>query len=240
VPAAIEAALIARTNIASGVFDLVFAMKSPNRLDFRAGQFVTLRVPSGTRDGFLRRSYSIASPTHAGEQIRFIVREVPGGQASDFLLRLPLGQSIAMAGPYGVFALEPSHPGDVVFGATGTGLAAVMPMLEELVRAPERVPGRRFVHWGLRREQDIFARDEIEELCRRSGAELSIHLTAAGPDWQGRRGRVSQSILGIVATLRAPTFYLVGNGAMISETKSALIQLGVDRKRHIRTEAFFD
>jgi ferredoxin-NADP reductase len=136
VPTVIEAALIARTRIASGVFDLVFAMKSPSRLDFRAGQFVTLRVPSGTRDGFLRRSYSIASATHAGEQIRFIVREVPGGQASDFLLHLPLGQTIAMAGPYGVFMLEPSHPGDVVFGATGTGLAAVMPMLEELARAP--------------------------------------------------------------------------------------------------------
>ncbi len=238
--AAFEAALIGRTHIASGVFDLVFAMKSPNRLDFRAGQFVTLRVPTGTRDGFLRRSYSIASPTHAGEQIRFIMREVPGGQASDFLLHLPLGQTIAMAGPYGVFMLQPSHPGDVVFGATGTGLAAVLPMLEELARAPERAAGRRFVHWGLRREQDIFARDEIEDLCRRSGAELAIYLTAAGPDWQGRQGRISESILGIAATLNAPTFYLVGNGAMISETKSALIQLGVERKRQIRTEAFFD
>jgi len=240
VPTVIEAALIARTRIASGVFDLVFAMKSPSRLDFRAGQFVTLRVPSGTRDGFLRRSYSIASATHAGEQIRFIVREVPGGQASDFLLHLPLGQTIAMAGPYGVFMLEPSHPGDVVFGATGTGLAAVMPMLEELARAPQRVPGRRFVHWGLRREEDIFARDEIEEMCRRACAELSVHLTAAGPGWQGRRGRISQSILGMVATLSAPTFYLVGNGAMISETKAALIEFGVDRKQQIRTEAFFD
>jgi hypothetical protein len=40
--------------------------------------------------------------------------------------------------------------------------------------------------------------------------------------------------------LEAPTFYLVGNGAMITELKRELISRGVNRKTHIRTEAFFD
>ena len=38
----------------------------------------------------------------------------------------------------------------------------------------------------------------------------------------------------------APTFYLVGNGAMITELKRELISRGVNRKTQIRTEAFFD
>ena len=42
------------------------------------------------------------------------------------------------------------------------------------------------------------------------------------------------------AELRAPTFYLVGNGAMITELKRELIARGVNRKLQIRTEAFFD
>jgi len=44
----------------------------------------------------------------------------------------------------------------------------------------------------------------------------------------------------VLPGLRAPTFYLVGNGAMIADAKRALMDRGVDRKRQIRTEAFFD
>jgi ferredoxin-NADP reductase len=231
---------VQRIRIAPGVFDMLFDVKSPQQLSFKAGQFVTMRVPSGTAEGFLRRSYSIASPTHATEQIRFIVREVPGGRASEYLMNLQPGDEIPMAGPYGIFLLDASHPGDIVFGATGTGMAAVMPMLEELAQQPTRAPGRRLVHWGLRNEEDVFARDEIEELCQRAGATLSVHLSAAGPDWKGRRGRINHDILKALSELNDPVFYLVGNGAMIAELKAALIEHGVDRKRQIRTESFFD
>ena len=240
VPSPIEATLVEKSPIAPGVLDLRFTMRSPSRLDFRAGQFVTLHVPAVNKIGFLRRSYSIASPSFLGEQLRLIVRQILGGQASDYLMQLSLGDTITMAGPFGVFTLGESHPGDVVFGTTGTGIATIMPMLEDLARAPERVSGKRLVHWGLRREEDIFARDELEDLCRRAGAELCIHLSAAGPEWQGRHGRINASVLEYVPRLDAPVFYLVGNGAMISELKSALVEHGLDRKHQIRTEAFFD
>jgi hypothetical protein len=35
-------------------------------------------------------------------------------------------------------------------------------------------------------------------------------------------------------------FYLVGNGAMIKEVKAGLIERGVDRKKQIRNEVFFE
>ena len=234
-----EATLVERKCIAPGVFDLRFTMTTPPRLEFRAGQFVTLHVPSDDKVGFLRRSYSIASPTMLGEQVRLIVRQIPGGRASEFLGRLTPGDSVPMAGPFGVFTLERSHAGDQVFGTTGTGIATIMPMLEDLSRLSERAPGRLLVYWGLRREEDIFAREELEDLCRRAGAELSIHLSAAGSAWPGRHGRINASILALLPELRAPLFYLVGNGAMISELRASLVEHGVDRKRQIRTEAFF-
>ena len=40
--------------------------------------------------------------------------------------------------------------------------------------------------------------------------------------------------------LAEPTFYLVGNGAMITELKRELMNKGINRKKQIRTEAFFD
>jgi ferredoxin-NADP reductase len=241
--AALVAALASRTMIAPGIAELLFEMREPSRLPFRAGQFVSVAVEEGAgavAGGATppRRSYSIASHSTDGERLRFIIRVVPEGAASHFLMTLPVGAEVRLTGPHGFFVLDAAHPGDVVFGATGTGLAAVMPMLGELAARPEA--GRRIVYWGAREEADLFARAEVEELSARARARLSIHLTAPGPAWAGERGRITAAILDALPTLQSPTFYLVGNGAMINELKRELVARGVNRKAQIRTEAFFD
>ncbi len=239
--AALVAALGRRSMIAPGIAELTFEMRSPERLAFRAGQFVSVavdeaEVPVGSSPP--RRSYSIASHSTDGNQLRFIIRVMPSGAASHFLMNLPLGAEVRLTGPHGFFVLDATHAGDVVFGATGTGLAAVMPMLGELAARSEG--GRRHIFWGAREEADLFARAEVEELAARAGARLSIHLTAPGPAWSGDRGRITAAILEALPTLQSPTFYLVGNGAMINELKRELVARGVNRKAQIRTEAFFD
>ena len=81
---------------------------------------------------------------------------------------------------------------------------------------------------------------EIDALTARAGADLSIFLTAPDASWRGGRGRITTALLESLPRLVAPTFYLVGNGAMITEVKRELIARGVNRKAQIRTEAFFD
>src|SRR5262249_2306879 len=157
-----------------------------------------------------------------GDVLRFIIRVIPEGRASDFLMSLPLGTTVNMTGPHGFFVLDPVHAGDLVFAATGTGIAAVMPMLGELARQPGADRRPIVVFWGLREQADIFSRDEIQALAAAAGAELDIHLTAPGPDWPGGRGRITAAVLDRLPRLTAPTFYLVGNGAMITELKREL------------------
>src|SRR6185312_10002780 len=243
-PAPITAELVAREPIAAGIAQLSFALREPPRLDFKAGQFVSIAIPSASPDSEVvpRRSYSIASQSDAGELLRFIIRVIPEGKASEFLMTLPMGSLVNMTGPHGFFVLDERHPGDVVFGATGTGFAAVMPMLGELARRRESglESPRSLVLWGARQESDLFARDEIDALVARAGSELRLFLTAPGPNWHGDRGRITPALLDRLPELSAPTFYLVGNGAMISELKRELIARGVNRRAQIRTEAFFD
>ncbi|HVT71057.1 MAG TPA: FAD-binding oxidoreductase [Trebonia sp.] len=243
-PAPITAELVARETIAAGIAELAFALREPARLDFKAGQFVSISItpPEPGAEASPRRSYSIASQSDAGERLRFIIRVIPEGKASEFLMTLPLGAVVNMTGPHGFFVLDASHPGDILFGATGTGISAVMPMLGELARrrAAGGETGRCLVLWGARQEADLFARAEIEELVTRAGAELRISLTAPGSTWRGERGRITPHLLESLPGLVSPTFYLVGNGAMITEVKRELIARGVNRKTQIRTEAFFD
>jgi ferredoxin-NADP reductase len=233
----LTATLASRTALGAGVVDLVFAMREPARLEFLPGQFVSIHI--GEIAGVAKkRSYSIASPSDAGDRIRFVIRTIPEGAATDFLLTLPVGAEVRMTGPHGFFVLDAEHPGDIVFGATGTGLAAVMPMLGELARRP--IAGRRRLYWGARHEEDLFARDEVSELCRKASTELHEVLSAPPEIWSGARGRITQALVDLLPALHQPTFYLVGNGAMIGDVKRELMARGVDRKRQIRTEAFFD
>lgn len=224
--------------VSGDVSDLRFAMVSPPRLAFEPGQFVTLAVGTDTAGQPIRRSYSLANLTRRGDELRLLIKLLPDGAASDFFGRLAPGAEVHLTGPHGFFTLDAAHAGDVVFAVTGTGLAPVLPMLDELAERP--ATGRRLLFWGLRSEADIFIREELEALCARAGTELRLHLSQPGPAWQGGHGRIVQPVLQALPTLEAPTFYMVGNGAMIRELKQSLIDLGVNRKKQIRTEAFFD
>jgi CDP-4-dehydro-6-deoxyglucose reductase len=237
-PGPITTRLRSRAAVAADVFDLVFDVLAPPSVAFKAGQFLTLAVGSDAEGQPLRRSYSIASMSDRGQELRFLIRAIPGGVGTDYFLRLPLGSEVAMTGPHGFFVLAPQHPGDVVFGCTGTGVAPVLPMLAELAARTE--PGRRLVYWGLRQESDLFAVTEVEAACRAAGAILLTYLSQPSPAWPGDRGRITPAILTALPTLQAPMFYLVGNGHMISELKTALVAAGLDRKKQIRTESFFD
>lgn len=237
-PQPISARLVQSEPVADGVADVRLELVAPTEVSFRAGQFMTLPVGKDAAGRDVRRSYSIASRADATDGLRFIIRILPQGIASDFWRNLPLGATVEMTGPHGFFTLDPQHTGDVLFAATGTGLAPVLPMLAELAQRPET--GRRDVYWGLRREEDLFVPTEVAAACAEAGARLYTYLSRPSDSWPGARGRITPAVLAALPSLTNPTFYIVGNGSMIAELKRSLIASGVDRKKHIRTEAFFD
>jgi ferredoxin-NADP reductase len=188
------------------------------------------------------RSYSIASPPQRRGELSLVVRLVPGGVASERFRRLEPGQGLQFTGPMGFFVNELAHSGDIVYVATGTGIAPIVPMVQEALERPAASDGDGKLHlyWGLRSEEDLFYRDELTALTARH-PRLTCQIYLSQPQGFYRpRGRVSGPVLELLPSLRSPTFYLCGNGQMIEELKSGLVGRGVQRKRQIRTEAFFD
>ncbi len=239
-PGPLVTELATRTLIAPGIADLSFKMVSPAELSFRAGQFVSIAVDGPGRaepvakkllDRLAERRRRHAALHHPGDPVGRGVRAADVGadrrrDAHDRTARLLR----ARRGPRRRRGLR-RHRHRRGRGDADAGRAR-----------PRRDRGRRYLYWGLRHETDLFAHDEIARLCERSGTELRIYLSAPQENdgWGGCRGRITPAILAQLPSLTSPTFYLVGNGAMITELKRELVGKGVNRKKQIRTEAFFD
>jgi ferredoxin-NADP reductase len=102
---------------------LVRARFGPD-IDFLAGQYVGL-----TYDG-IPRAYSIAnSPTE--DELEICVRRVPGGKLSPRVCdELAVGETVTVRGPYGELVLQDRSSRDMVFLATGTGVAPFKGMID--------------------------------------------------------------------------------------------------------------
>ncbi|HEY3354869.1 MAG TPA: FAD-dependent oxidoreductase [Polyangia bacterium] len=224
--------------LAEGVFEWRLRMVDPPAVTFRPGQYVSLDCGVDAHGLPQRRAYSIASPPTEPHGLTLCAKLISGGVGSRYLGELEEGDAVDFTGPMGMFVLELLHPGDVVFAATGTGVAPFLPMLHEALAREER--GDVLLFWGLRSQADLFYVDELERLAA-ANPRLTAHVTLSRPKghWAGERGRITPKLLEALPLMRDPVFYLAGNGAMIEELRRALLDRGVPRRR-VHTEAFFE
>lgn len=234
----VVARLVARRPLAFQTVEYVLGHDEPE-LKFRPGQFLSVRVGTDADQNPILRSYSLASPPSRRGELVLVLRLIEGGAGSRFFTELKLGDEVPFTGPMGFFVNELFHPGDAVYVATGTGIAPMLPMIEEVLARGEQ--GRVHLFWGLRSQDDLFWQEEFQSLADRHPRFSSqIYLSQPRGGWTRNPGYVTGPVLELLPSLRAPTFYLCGNGHMITDVKTALTSRGVDRKRQIRTEAYFD
>jgi CDP-4-dehydro-6-deoxyglucose reductase len=103
---------------------LRITVETDDPVEFAAGQYLSVRYQDTTR------VYSIASsPTR--EELEFCVGRVPGGQmTSELAVDLEVGDTVTLRGPYGELLLDEPSQRDIVFLATGTGVAPLKSMID--------------------------------------------------------------------------------------------------------------
>jgi ferredoxin-NADP reductase len=233
-----EIAPLARDTIAVRFALLPTEIEPQPSLRFLPGQFVSLRVGVDDNGHVKLRSYSIAA-SDTPQEFVLVVKLFEVGPGSHWFRDCKVGDHAHFTGPMGFFTLDDEHPGDVIFAATGVGITPILPMLrQELARGGE---SRVRLYWSFRHTDEYFWGDELTVLQKTfTRLDVRYHITS-GEDapWAHERGRITQAILRDLPTFRSPTFYLCGNNDMIKELKRELQALGVDRKKSIRTEAFY-
>jgi CDP-4-dehydro-6-deoxyglucose reductase len=223
--------------VAPDVLVLTSECATPPELTWRAGQFISIRCGAASDKNPERRSYSISSSPTRGGSFELLVKLLPGGVGSDLFRGLAPDGELYFTGPMGFFVCELAHVGDAIFCATGTGIAAALPMIHDALARPGET-GRVHLYWGMRAERELYWLDRLDAI-RHPRFQATVCLSRPEGPWPGVRGRINGHVLAALPELARPVFYLVGNGDMVRDLKAGLIAAGVDRKRQIRQEIFY-
>ena len=208
-------------NLTHDVRRLELRLIEPETIRFKPGQFVSFEMPDPQTGRLLTRAYSIASQPSRSGVITLLFNLVSGGPGSGFLFHLTAGEKIQFKGPAGHFYLREDPERELLFVASGTGIAPIRSMLLANAERPDPRPATLF--WGLRSQQDLYDQAELAELTRRTPTLTAIStLSRPEPGWSGSSGRVLRLIEERITSVKNLAVYLCGNSAMIADATSLL------------------
>ncbi len=192
------------------------------------GQYVTFRLQ---REGKpVTRSYSITSDPTPQPEFELVVKRVEGGLASNLLCDAAVGDRFNVILPLGKFAVH--EPGDrqLLFVATGTGIAPFFPMVRSV---RHRFPDTRTsLVVGYRYPADLILNDRWVDLAREwDRFQLLNVLSRPDAPWTGRSGHV-QDVLGKdFPDLSHYDVYICGAPEMVTDVQSYAIDHGTPKDR---------
>jgi len=184
-------------------------------LRYHAGQYVEFILQGGAR-----RSYSIANAPHTqGDKpaIELHIRHMPGGLFTDHVFgRMKEKEILRLEGPFGSFFLREDSTKPIVLLASGTGLAPIKAIVEQLAWKNSDRPA--LLYWGCRTRRDLYLHAWAEQAARDlPNLRYVPVLSDALPedDWRGRTGFVHRAVMEDLPDLSAHQVYACGAPVMV-------------------------
>ena len=197
-------------------------LRLPPATDFKfiPGQYIDLIGLNG-----VRRSYSIAKTDLDNKLIEIHVREVKGGAMSEYWFRqAKINDLLRLNGPLGTFFLREVVDMDLVFLATGTGIAPIIAMLESLtIRRQDQRCRSITLLWGGRILSDLYYKIPNVGI----NFQYVPVLSRADSSWAGARGYVQHELVAMQHDLSHAAVYACGSEAMINSAKELLTKNGL-------------
>jgi len=198
------------------------------RFHYRAGQFLTFKVP--TANGELLRCYSLSSAPETDAAPKVTVKLVPGGRGSGwFHASVKAGSTLQVMQPAGRFVL---HAGDrpLLGFAGGSGVTPILSLVKSALATTKR---RIRIFYANRDTASVIFRGELDALAEKHGARLELihHLDA-------ELGLTSRpEVERAHAGFEQADAYLCGPGPFMELVEQALLARGHSRD-HLWIERF--
>lgn len=213
-------------NLTHDVRDIDLELLDPKEIAFKPGQFVSFEVTHPASKLPATRPYSIASPPSRRQTVTLLLNLVPGGPGSGYLFSLKEGDHTQFKGPAGAFYLKEQGARDLLFVATGTGIAPFLSMIPHLFDTGFARPITLF--WGLRSQRDLYLQEELAAWSREHPNFAAVTtLSRPEPGWAGPSGRVTKLVEERLASVATLSVYLCGNSGMLADVTASLNKKGL-------------
>ena len=194
-----------------------------DKYKYRAGQFLTFRVPHP--DGAFNRCYSLSSaPETDGNRLKVTVKRVAGGKGSNwFNDALAEGGTLHVLPPAGRFVLKDGNAPLLLFGG-GSGITPMMSLIKSALRSGARKI--RLFYANRDKASIIFDKELVQLLAEHAGRlEVIHHLDAE----QGLTR--PEEILAALKGFEQGEAYLCGPGPFMTLVERTLMDAGMPRDR---------
>jgi CDP-4-dehydro-6-deoxyglucose reductase, E3 len=205
------------------VMSVVLRLPPTSDFTFLPGQYIDVIAQGG-----VRRSYSLANAPSTDELLQLHIHAVLGGAMSKYWFeQAKVNDLLRLSGPLGTFFLRNVVGIDLVFLATGTGIAPVKSILEGMNLTNGNRPRSVTVYWGGR---------SVSDLYWNMGDTTGLYhfvpvLSRADVRWPGARGHVQHVALAEKKDFSEVAVYACGSDAMIHDSKRLLVAAGLPESR---------
>jgi CDP-4-dehydro-6-deoxyglucose reductase len=217
--------------ITDSIIEVGLRLPPNSNFEYNAGQYVNIFK------GNIKRSYSIANPFKQNGLLTFFIKKYENGLMSNYWFELAKENDLLrIEGPLGSFFLRQNHKENIIFLATGTGIAPIKAILENLIKSEALSQDNIFwLFVGARYENDLFW--DPKDLGVFNNINYIPVLSGAEEEWEGERGYVQNIVIKKNIPLANSQVYACGSNAMIESSKKILIDNGLN-KLYFFSDAF--
>jgi CDP-4-dehydro-6-deoxyglucose reductase len=216
------------TRTTENTIKLVLRFPPNSGFEFLPGQYVNLIKSS------IKRSYSIASAKELNT-LEFYIKNHEQGQMSKYLFGdAKENDLLRLEGPLGSFFLRENSLENIIFLATGTGIAPILSMLQSSDNRELLSKRNIYLFHGGRFKDDLIKQDLLRSI------DIHYYPTLSREKIHGYYfGYIQNILLSENIDLNSATVYACGSEKMINDAKSLLIDLGLHPKEYY-SDAFLE
>ncbi len=196
-----------------------------DRFTYRAGQFLTVRVP-GRDGGFTARCYSLSS-SPPSRQLTITVKRIADGHGSNWLCdNVEVGTELQVLPPAGTFTSR-NLDDDFLLFAAGSGITPVMSILRT---ALAKGSGQVVLIYANRDQDSIIFAAELDRLSTAHPGRLTVvHWLETGASARGLP--TATALRELAAPYAEHEVYVCGPEPFMVQALQAVNQLGIPHSR---------
>jgi CDP-4-dehydro-6-deoxyglucose reductase len=204
--------------LSNNVIELRLRVPQQSNFNYLPGQYINIIK------GDYKRSYSIANNDSSNGVVLFI-KNYEGGKFSTYLFdHAKTNDLLRIEGPLGTFFYRKTNKTNIVFLATGTGIAPVKSILENMEQNNLEIKNKNiYLFFGGRTKEDLFWQPQFKN--------INVHfipvLSRTENNWTGEKGYIQDVLLTKNIDLSDSVVYACGSVNMIKDAKEIAVSNGI-------------